>query len=166
MSLLQRCMKQGLGKNSLMQSEQGVQLSVCFYFSLQLVPISCNCRWNKQKSWDQSRCDALGAKSHSDFLSGKTVKSGGEKNLCFFHLTWSAISQPCYWQDKHWLAQQCLHPLSPGLVAIVTRLGDECDTLDSREKDFDSTDTSPEAQSWPQWCDCTSLFISLHGLSN
>lgn len=97
----------------------------------------------------------LGAKIHSFFVNGKTVKSREVKNPYFFHLTWTAISQPYYWQNKHWLAEQCLHPLSPGLVAIVTCLGDECDILDSREKDFDSTGTSPEAQSWPQRCDCT-----------
>lgn len=150
-------MKQGLGKNSLMQSEQRVWLSVCFYFSVQLVSIFCNCRWSKQKSWDQSRCDALGAKSHSDFLNGKTVKSRGEK-ICASSIL---HGQPYYWQNKHWLAQRSLYPLSPGLVAIVTRPGDECDILDSREKDFDSSDTGPDAQSRPQGRDCTSLFISL-----
>lgn len=51
--------------------------------------------------------------------------------------------------------------LSPGLVAIVTRPGDECDILDSRETGFDSTDTGPEAQSWSQRCDCAALLISL-----
>lgn len=95
------------------------------------------------------------------FVYGKTVKGREIKNPCYFHLTWTAISQPYYWQNKHSLAQQCLHPLSPGLVAIVTCLGDEYDILDNREKYFDSSDTSPEAQSWSQRCDCISLFISL-----
>lgn len=91
------------------------------------------------------------------FVYGKTVKGREIKILA----TSTLHGQPYYWQNKHWLAQQCLHPLSPGLVAIVTCLGDEYDILDSREKDFDSSDTSPEAQCWSQRCDCISLFISL-----
>lgn len=75
---------------------------------------------------------------------------GKKKNLCFFHLMWSAISQPYYWQNKRQLAQQGRHPLSLGLVAIVTRLGDECDILNSKGKVFDSIDSSPEAQIWPR----------------
>lgn len=153
-------MKQNLDKNSPMKSEQRAWVAI-FAFTSQSRLFQYPATGTELSRKAEIKVDmTLGAEVIL-FGNGKTVKSREIKNPCYFHLTWAAVSQPYYWQNKHWLAQQCLHPLSPGLVAIVTSLGDECDILDSREKDFDSTDTGPEAQSWSQRCDCISLFTSL-----